>query len=243
MIAVESVILATAWEENCQLMYTEDGDKRFCAQPTSILNFLFVNDAKHEELCKDGFCNMPEDNLDACGLWIDWGTFPCTSPVYDWRDGKLADESDWPKLVHDTLCDPSDELRNYYIDKEGNCTEKRLESTFTRSNYLLGWPLQGFANRDDRPAEQAAARSASAGGTYGAALRDGLVPVVDGISATTTSARVVASEPDGDGRTFNVIWFAFSTGQVDDILFGDAILASISLAFVGLYLGYMTGSR
>ena len=52
-----------------------------------MLRFLYTNAALEQKQCEAGYCFAPQADLPAC---TNWGTYPCMSTVYDWRDGTLA---------------------------------------------------------------------------------------------------------------------------------------------------------
>ena len=72
---------APQYERYCQLVYADVDDGAtepdpVCASPSTILNYLHVDNEKHEEECEAGFCYMPRASLGACGLLYNWGTGP-----------------------------------------------------------------------------------------------------------------------------------------------------------------------
>ena len=72
---------ASQYELYCKLVYADVDDGAtepdpVCASPTTILNYLHVDNSKHEEECEAGFCYMPRASLAACGVLYDWGSGP-----------------------------------------------------------------------------------------------------------------------------------------------------------------------
>ena len=60
------------------------------------------------------------------------------STVYDWRDGKLAPEADWPSLLAQVCTKP--ELRytkTVLLQTTAKCTADELSSRYVRSLYQV----------------------------------------------------------------------------------------------------------
>eukprot|EP00304_Pavlova_gyrans_P003291 CAMPEP_0206043366 /NCGR_PEP_ID=MMETSP1466-20131121/8608_1 /ASSEMBLY_ACC=CAM_ASM_001126 /TAXON_ID=44452 /ORGANISM="Pavlova gyrans, Strain CCMP608" /LENGTH=1075 /DNA_ID=CAMNT_0053418169 /DNA_START=32 /DNA_END=3255 /DNA_ORIENTATION=+ len=240
MAKVEGALLDTPrWSEFCLLVWNKKEDKSRCASPTSVLNYLYVSKQAHKEQCKDGFCLMPKSGLSACGTLINWGTGLCRSRVYSWRDGELADEKDWGKLVN-SMCKESDFTKNYVLDAEADC--KAPSSVHTRARYVLGSPLDGYKNADDRADEQdIAGGSTEPASRYGNEFRRALAGPIAEVSATDTTARTYVMEPQGD-RDVNALYFSFTSGRIIDTLLLDTYFAIASLIFVFFYMWINTGS-
>ena len=100
--------------------------KSACATPSTVLNVLHPNASAHEEQCKEGFCMMPEDQMMLCGTVIEWGTIPCQSKVFDWRDSALLPEAEWGAAINSSLCWSGDEpspMWKAYLPVEHDCVE------------------------------------------------------------------------------------------------------------------------
>jgi len=245
MAQVEGAILETDWEDNCVLAYKSDRKEEgsACASPTTILNYLYRNDKLHKEQCKDGFCQV--EDTDVCGTFVKWGEFPCRSRIYDWRQGELASEKDWPDILDKRLCGEVDYEEKFLLDKNATCdSEEPVVSRHLRSSYGLGWPLEGFKNRQDRPGEQFTARTWFSSGprsSYGGNLKTALAEEINDVSATQTTDRFYATRPQG-GKTISVTYSNFTSLKIFDVLFVDVAWAVFSVLFVFCYIWYNVSS-
>ena len=125
--------------------------KSACATPSTVLNVLHPNASAHEEQCKEGFCMMPEDQMMLCGTVIEWGTIPCQSKVFDWRDSALLPEAEWGAAINSSLCWSGDEPSPMWkanLPVEHDCVEP--SARFIRAYYVIGWPIPGHTDTDDR---------------------------------------------------------------------------------------------
>jgi hypothetical protein len=254
IIRVEKAILNVNWESRCTLVYPgdeEDEEKvedARCKSPTTILNYLFVDEEQHKEQCKDGFCQLPDSSVGFCGnvTGLNWGTPPCFSTVFDWsaETAELADEADWNDLLDEKLCKPGRETK-FLLDKfNEDCEgEEDIMTKYSRSRYDIGWPLKGFKDRDDRPSQQRASLEGGlfGRGTYGPALLDSLSNAISEVSATSLTARTFATRARGD-KTINVFLNEGVTGREVDIQFQAVFLSILSLIFVFFYIWFNVGS-
>jgi hypothetical protein len=71
-----------------------------------------------------------------------YGVFPCTSSIYDWRDGALAPEAEWASLLATGVCDNAPNLyaKMVLLPKTLTCTGSALSSEFARSLYQVYSP-------------------------------------------------------------------------------------------------------
>lgn len=81
-----------------------------CESPQTVLRHLFRNSALEQAQCEAGFCAALGFGANASQALAQceaqgYGVFPCTSTVYDWRDGTLAPEVDWPALLASQVCE------------------------------------------------------------------------------------------------------------------------------------------
>ena len=97
----------TGWSTRCKTATsTFNASDTRCASPQTVLRHLRTNDALEKEQCEAGFCaglnfGVSLQQCEALG----YGVFPCVSTVYDWRDGTLAPEADWPSLLASKVCE------------------------------------------------------------------------------------------------------------------------------------------
>jgi len=258
VVAVEKAFMSVDWKDRCLLVYTSNKNitrkkRGKCASPITILNTLYRDDDKHKELCEDGWCSLPAEFVPfVCGVSTDWGTPPCVSNAYDWRDGKLADRSEWPDLIRKNLCKKSSFDARSILDADAwECDEDEdedapVKSAFLRSSYRTGWPIQGFKNTENRSAQTAQLSPVIFGqpeDRYGARRRRALGEVIDPISATASEASQYVGEARGD-KTINVLWDDFFglTGRFGDVLFQDLLYAIASMVFVFVYIWVNVGS-
>mmetsp|Transcript_18537 Transcript_18537/g.58583 ORF Transcript_18537/g.58583 Transcript_18537/m.58583 type:complete len:341 (-) Transcript_18537:902-1924(-) len=143
VVAVEKAFMSVDWKDRCLLVYTSNKNitrkkRGKCASPITILNTLYRDDDKHKELCEDGWCSLPAEFVPfVCGVSTDWGTPPCVSNAYDWRDGKLADRSEWPDLIRKNLCKKSSFDARSILDADAwECDEDEDEDA--RNKKLRG---------------------------------------------------------------------------------------------------------
>ena len=105
-----------------------------------MLRFLYTNAGLEQEQCEEGFCFASEDKLSDCKD-TDWGTYPCMSTVYDWRDGTLADVADWPSLFVQ-VCNTAalTYTKTVLLQTSAECTATTLSSRHVRSLYQASRP-------------------------------------------------------------------------------------------------------
>jgi len=254
MIDVENAILDNDWEKVCKLQYDENDKDSRCAQPLTILNYLHQNDKEHKELCKKGFCLVSKTVQDSCdgsfdsngttvSTGLSWGKYPCVSTAFDWRQGKLAPEEDWDKLLEDLLCDPGFNTK-FLLDKNAEACEKPITTKFARARYDVGCPLKGYKTCSDRRAQQNGDLEGGfffGRGDYGNNLLASLRTAVDEHSATPTDAYVTSTNPTG-GRTINVFFESSLTGRQIDLGIITALFSLISLVLVFIYIWVNVGS-
>ena len=117
-----------------------------CASPVTILNYLYDSAATHESECRRGWCITDMVGLSwgsVCGAapgQVPWGTHPCRSRVFDWRDGTRAPRSEWTSLVNQTAMPAA--VRSYYLSelratlgemRDLGATEFRMQSNYVRA--------------------------------------------------------------------------------------------------------------
>eukprot|EP00321_Phaeocystis_globosa_P013586 CAMPEP_0118809216 /NCGR_PEP_ID=MMETSP1162-20130426/90_1 /TAXON_ID=33656 /ORGANISM="Phaeocystis Sp, Strain CCMP2710" /LENGTH=179 /DNA_ID=CAMNT_0006738619 /DNA_START=13 /DNA_END=549 /DNA_ORIENTATION=+ len=157
-IAERKLLETEGWSTHCAKAHRFDNasDTR-CASPVSLLNILYPNDALQQKQCEEGFChrklfNVTHEQCKATG----YGVFPCTSTIYDWRDGELAPEKDWAALLNTRLCAiPALKWqKTTLLEKNATCTA----SKHVRSRYQIYSPYnstenEGFTNKfvDEEP--------------------------------------------------------------------------------------------
>lgn len=247
MAQVERAVLNTDWADFCQLAYPWDDkkdEKPRCKAPDTVLNILYKDDDLHKEQCEDGFCLI--EDTDVCGTFVDWGVRPCVSRVFDWREGELADEKDFPKLLHERLCEVDGTATTLYLDSNKTCEDEKegAVSRHTRSQYAIGWPIKGYKDRKDRADEQIFSRTffnSEPEGQFGNNLKTNINAEVSEVSATQPNARTYVDRPVGD-RTISVVWNNISSLKVFDVLFLDVAWAVISVIFVSCYIWINVGS-
>lgn len=253
MIDVERAILETDWENVCKTVWDFDEKKFKCAQPRTILNYLFENDKKHKELCEDGFCVVDEDDVKSCSgsvnvngtkfaTGLSFGKWPCVSTAFDWRDGTLANPKDWSKLLDKSLCDRGSDTK-YFLDKDNEECKKPIMTKFSRAQYDIGCPRPGFKRCDeDRGAQNGELEGGLLGqGQYGRDLLAALSVQVDKHSATAQASTTTARGPQGD-RTINIFFDASLTGRQADLGLYTAMTSIASLVFVFFYIWANVGS-
>jgi len=251
IIEVEKSLLSIDWKDRCVLAYLDEDQKpkdAYCRSPTTLLNYLHVNNDKHQDLCNDGYCYMPDSIRSYCSgvnsTGFSWGTYPCTSYVYDWRDGELADEKDWRDLLNDNLC-KAGFVTKVVLDKANeDCKdEDPIVTKYSRSTYAIGWPLQGYSDRDDRRGEQTnkLVGGIFGSGTYGPALLASISAPILKYSATSLNSQRYVNRTSGD-KTINVLMSEGVTGREADTQFQAVFLSILSLVFVFLYIWFNVGS-
>jgi len=220
-----------------------------CSPPASLLNYIYENAALHESQCKAGYCwaysyvPPPVTEAGLVGLCTSsgysWGTFPCTSTIYNWQDGTLAAESAWAGLVYGKLCALTDgysqaQLSQILPAKDLVCTAVSLSAPYVRSIYSMqtGWNQTNQEWYDENEEEVDA---------WNQAMQD----AVDAVSATPAAGSVTSTKPK-DGKNINVFMQAYWTDPAGRrffaYLFGDMTLAAFSLALVIIILLVNTGS-
>ncbi|KAG8460874.1 hypothetical protein KFE25_010625 [Diacronema lutheri] len=257
MRTVERSIMAVDWAARCRLNYKDEDQEvkdAKCAAPLSLLNYVHVDKDQHKDGCKDGFCL---GSYDFCagkllgtnfstGPPPDWGTFPCRSTVFDWRQATLADESEWDKLLERNLCSPGFETK-FLLDRQNeDCDgEKDISTKYARSRYSIGYPLSGFKNGDDDRNEQSARLAGGIFGrrdaTYGPALLASLSTAIDEVSATSVNAGTFNNRTV-NGKTINVFLSEGVTGREQDVQFQGVLLSVLALVFVWAYIWFNVGS-
>jgi hypothetical protein len=75
-----------------------------------VLRHLFRDSALEKAQCEAGFCAALNFGANASQALAQceaqgYGVFPCVSTAYDWRDGTLAAEADWPALLASQVCE------------------------------------------------------------------------------------------------------------------------------------------
>ena len=240
------------YETHCQRIYsTINPDLWGCASSSSLLPILHINSDKHEEQCNDGFCYAPSSMLPLCTSGaIEWGVPPCTSKIYDWRDGILAAEDEWNDLIQERLCGPNPIMRRMLLPAEATCTaDEIVPSTvrYVRSFYSLGWPLLNYTGEEDSGGGHGPAGNASdwdsqwvelRSSTYIGALKKELRSAQDDLSATSAFAKTYSKEAK-EGRPLSVLWSNSASGALNDFMIPDLMLAMASFAFVFLYVPSM----
>jgi len=251
VVAVETTFMEVDWEDVCRLTYSTNSSKKSkCASPITILNYLYRNDDKHKSLCEAGYCSFDRDTaLAVCGSSgaFQWGTFPCTSNAFDWRDGKLAKKSEWGELLEKNLCKPAPFFAQQVLDKTAyDCDGGTVKSKYLKSTYSTGWPLKGYKNRDQagQRAELSPTLLRQPPEKYGSRRRAALEETIDGVSATPSEATRYVGQPQGEDRTINCLWDEFFglSGRLADTFISDTFLAIASMIFVFIYIWTNVGS-
>jgi len=157
MASFESVLLTQpAWTSHCakavNRLANGTSSRSNCTSYTSVLRYLYLNDALHEAQCRQGFCDLLEvqmrtsmidgtafaPSLSFCETAGTWGIYPCTSTVYDWRDGVLAPPATWATELEARLCAPPlATARTMLLDRDSTCANGTLRSGYARSSYAL----------------------------------------------------------------------------------------------------------
>jgi hypothetical protein len=157
-----SLLEETGWTMHCKKAVNRlypDEDGANCSSPVTILRFLYVNDALHEQQCRQGYCDLFEfqyrqavangesfvPNIAYChGGSGTWGVWPCTSTIYDWRDGVLGSQATWAAEVVRRLCTVGslrDQLQPFLLEMHAACQPTgltySLDASYVRSNYPL----------------------------------------------------------------------------------------------------------
>jgi hypothetical protein len=219
-----------------------------CATPSTLLAYLYVNETLHEEQCLAGWCDALtfQIPLQMCSMApFRWGTYPCTSPIFDWRRGTLAPEAQWPALLYAQLCAlpaPFDArnavLRRTLLSVDSLCSNGTLSAMYARSVYDMR----------TASAEQSATAFYNANTPAVEALVSALDAAQDAVSATTSSASQLATSP-ARGHSVNAMWGPFTAGWFDPdgerisaYLNADLRLAVISGTLVLLVLLVNTNS-
>jgi hypothetical protein len=222
MAGFERALLGTPrYHDNCERVESSTNDGTFeCKSPLTLLNYLYRNDSVHESQCRLGFCNAPTAAVALCGTvaLADWGTAPCTSKVYDWRDGVLADEQDWPELIHDQVCS-SDTLKEILLDSDAVCKPKSVSTRYTVSRYSLE------TMEDDWPTFEAT----EAGSSFAAGMVTALSEALIAYSATGLRDYRMATSMV-DGKAISIVY-----DSIFFKLFGNYAAPDLTLA------GYSAG--
>jgi len=190
-----------------------------CESPQSVLRHLFRNGALEKAQCE------------AQG----YGVFPCTSTVYDWRDGTLAPEVDWPALLASQVCENAGMVYSkvLLLQTKAECTASRLSSRYVRSLYSVHDPL----NTTWPPLEYLKANE-----VWVKTLTDKLDEEKGRLSATGVYATLTATS-----GTVNIWWDApWITGSYYDLtgvlIASDLAMALFSLILIFLIILANTGS-
>lgn len=154
-----------------------------------------------------------------------WGAHPCTSTVFDWRDGVLAPEAEWVALLNDHLCavegamaGTADFMLSERADR--SLTECKGSSRYLRSQYTLGMPRKGIPmERDGMDVPWAEHAADYRNSKFGDELLPGaLDKAMAEHSATPPLARVTASAPQS-GKPISVCWAAWITTNVLSLVY------------------------
>jgi len=222
------------WSTHCAKAYNfRNASDIRCASPVSLLNFLRPNDALQKKQCEEGFCHAPWYNVTCADS--DYGVFPCTSTIYDWRDGDLttAHTWDWASLVATRLCGiPALKWqKTTLLEKDATCTATELSSKYVRSRYKVYSPFnntdsEGFG-RNTGSAHKFAEKEP--GKSFVKKMAEVLDKARDEVSATksTDSKRKTSGN-------INMWWSAPWSGYPDimALLNTDLTLGAISLLLI-----------
>lgn len=176
-----------------------------------------------------------------------FGKFPCVSTVFDWRDGTLAPEAQWPQLIDDEMCTTSTKaVANVILSERRNTNDTDMacdgSSLYARSRFLVGYPLyedltsgdvaddwgetaQRFEDEDDFRWDMAAHIDVE----------------VTKYSATPAKARAAATGPSGD-KQLNIFWVATLGGNTFALFMADFVYSLFSILFIFVYLWFNVGS-
>lgn len=260
MVMERATLDLDGWKDNCQLAHSSNlsshsHDRSSCASPRTVLNVLHRNDEAHRAQCQLGFCHTDRlvpsvfATVQAGLAWCDsaaspgWGSPPCTSTVYDWREGTLAPVAEWAGLIDKHLCQAMDGgvEADFLLSERFNRSQTACEGTsrYLRSEYALGMPRPGIPlDRDGQGVIMSEHAADYADSKFG----DKLLPAaLDGamaaVSATPPLSRTSATGPTA-GRPINVCWAAWITTNVLLLVYQDMALAGFSMAFIFLYVWF-----
>ena len=211
----------------------ENSTATACQAGATLLNFLHVNDAAHADLCGRGFCHASPKQQGRCAQTGAWGVFPCTSPVYDWREGTLAPEAEWSSLVASRMCAP--ELETGMMPVGFNCSWGATGPTagLVRSAYQVQvgpltkqeWKrLKGGGMPDGLGAMVRRLKDAQ--------TRLGATPYGAKTAATATSVE----------RPLNILWANRFLDMFEEYSQADISLAVVSGVVIALTIAVNTGS-
>jgi len=229
--SMETHLLNTpGWTTHCNRVASSiDPTDVRCTSPGSVLNYLYLSPSEHEAGCAAGFCaTNPVTSL--CGTNISYGTSPCLSTVYDWRQGTLADASSWHTLMVD-FCrtNPSLAWYTFPISVYTAC----VDGTFTGSQYLRHFyqVVSTYLTLDEfMDAHKSFTTDMSK------ALADGQ----KASSATNYMAPKVLGSP-ARGHDINALWYSsFEEGSV--YMIADLLMVPVSVIVIFLIIWCMVGS-
>ena len=206
----------------CKRVYSRvNPEEHACEGPMSLLSVLHLNATRHAEQCVAGFCNAPSSMMSMCGAAVAWGVPPCTSKVFDWRHGTLADEADWPALLKERLCGPIPFMRRLILEAEQTCTDASVDLAalqYARAFVPMGWPLLNFTGEDKigNDTDWTAQWSVLTSSPFASNLKLSLKGAQDEFSATTSSARSYATE-GAEGKPLSITWMNDATMALNDV--------------------------
>jgi hypothetical protein len=188
-----------------------------------VLRYLYQNDALEKAQCEAGFCHALSVGL-PLAYCANYGVFPCTSTIYDWRDGTLAAEEDWPSLLEARLCSSTylAGVKQLLLPTNAACTSDALSSQYVRSQYAVYSPFN--TSKQSRATDFVEANQ-----DWVKSLAKGLDDARASVSATkATDFKLLTS-----GKAVNVWWHAEWLGpDYEELLYIDLQMAIISFLVI-----------
>lgn len=231
-IAETKLLEMEGWSTHCAKAYNfRNASDIRCSSPVTLLNILHPNDALQQKQCEEGFCYAPW--YDVTCQASDYGVFPCTSTIYDWRDGTRAAKEEWASLLTTRLCGiPGLKWqKTTLLEKSAECTATKHSSKYVRSRYQVYSPFnntesENFGSEDGDRHKFA---DEEPGKSFVKKMAKALDKARDEVSATksTDSQRKT-------GGTINMWWSAPWSGYPDImvLLNTDLTLGAISLLLI-----------
>lgn len=178
-----------------------------------------------------------------------FGKFPCVSTIFDWRDGTLAPEAQWPQLIDDEICTAATKgVASMILSERRNANDTDMtcdgSSLYARSRFLVGYPLyqpQDFTSSDSAENWGATAQRFEDEDDFRWDMAAHLDVEVTKYSATPAKARAAATGPSGDKRV-NIFWVATLGGNTFALFMADFVFSLFSMLFIFVYLWFNVGS-
>mmetsp|Transcript_36147 Transcript_36147/g.85287 ORF Transcript_36147/g.85287 Transcript_36147/m.85287 type:complete len:613 (-) Transcript_36147:711-2549(-) len=126
------------------------------------------------------------------------------STVYDWRDGTLAPEADWPSLLAQVCTNAAlSYTKTVLLQTSAECTVDRLSSRYVRSLYQVYSPYNESETKEDRGFVD-----------LEESFVDDLVKVLDNTKDEVSATKVLDSSVATGGKAVNIWWDGGWTGNV-----------------------------